>query len=100
MTLSGLYGLFSKRDFAILREMFLYKALIFLLLLLPVSVKADVCPQNIHYQAWSNCEGGRNYEDVGFYLGKYRDGLPDGLGTIKYENGFVYIGDISQGLAD
>jgi hypothetical protein len=46
------------------------------------------CPEDQSFLYWDNCFGAMDP-----YVGEWKDGLPDGLGTFTTPDGFKYVGE-------
>jgi len=52
-----------------------------------------------NFRSWDNCEGTVTFDDgISRYIGEYKDGLPDGKGTVTFANGEKYVGEFKMGL--
>ena len=43
--------------------------------------------------SWTNCQGASAYPNGGTYFGEFRDGKPNGLGTLTYRHHGAYVGE-------
>ena len=46
---------------------------------------------------WDDCEGIRTYASGDKYVGEFRDGKRNGLGTYSYASGNKYVGEYRDG---
>jgi hypothetical protein len=54
------------------------------------------CPGSFNKNSWNNCKGRVEYPD-GSYVGTFKNGIPDGRGSVLFKTGAKYIGEIKQG---
>jgi hypothetical protein len=50
------------------------------------------CPPG-ELASWTNCQGSSAYPNGGTYVGEFRDGKPNGLGTLTYRHHGEYVGE-------
>ena len=50
------------------------------------------CPGSYDWNTWTNCVGTHTFAN-GTYVGEWRDGLPNGQGTITFANGNKFVGE-------
>lgn len=50
------------------------------------------CPPG-EMASWTNCQGSSAYPNGGTYVGEFRDGKPNGLGTLTYRHYGEYVGE-------
>ena len=53
------------------------------------------CPPG-EMASWTNCQGSSAYPNGGTYVGEFRDGKPNGLGTLTYRHHGEYIGEFRE----
>lgn len=68
----------------------------------PQQVDTDIlatkpCPRNIADE-WNNCNGVSEFQNGDRYVGNFKKGLPDGIGTYTWKNGREYFGEFKNGL--
>lgn len=49
-------------------------------------------------EEWDNCNGVSEFQNGDRYVGNFRKGLPDGIGTYYWKNGREYFGEFKRGL--
>ena len=54
------------------------------------------CPAN-ETASWTDCQGSSSYPNGGTYVGEFRDGKPNGLGTLTYRHHGEYVGEFRDG---
>ena len=47
--------------------------------------------------SWTDCQGSSSYSNGGTYVGEFRDGKPNGLGTLTYPRHGEYVGEFRDG---
>ena len=50
------------------------------------------CPPG-EMASWTNCQGSSAYPNGGTYVGEFRDGKPNGVGTLTYRHYGEYVGE-------
>ena len=53
------------------------------------------CPPG-EMASWTNCQGSSAYPNGGTYVGEFRDGKPNGAGTLTYRHHGEYIGEFRE----
>ena len=54
------------------------------------------CPAG-EMASWTDCQGSSSYPNGGTYVGEFRDGKPNGLGTLTYRRHGEYVGEFRDG---
>jgi hypothetical protein len=54
------------------------------------------CPAS-EMASWTDCQGSSSYPNGGTYVGEFRDGKPNGLGTLTYRHHGEYVGEFRDG---
>jgi len=54
------------------------------------------CPAG-EMASWTDCQGSSSYPNGGTYVGEFRDGKPNGLGTLTYRHHGEYVGEFRDG---
>jgi hypothetical protein len=54
------------------------------------------CSRTLPTNAWDSCEGNRTYGSGNRYVGEYRNGQRNGLGTYRFANGDKYVGEFKD----
>lgn len=56
------------------------------------------CPKGVE-STWNNCTGTTEFPNGDRYVGNFRNGMPDGIGTYYWKNGRQYSGEVKNARA-
>jgi hypothetical protein len=60
--------------------------------------QTSLAPCSGEVSKWSECTGSQELSDGRTYVGEFRNGLPDGKGTLTWKDGDQYAGDFKNGI--